>query len=205
MWELRQVVRARNQLRRWENTGKPLPPPHLVKQRIVRGFADTFKVDTFVETGTYLGDMIYAVKDRFRAIYSIELGEELADRARRRFRGYQHVQIIHGDSGQALPDLLKRISSPCLFWLDGHYSGAMTARGMTDTPVIKELNAVLHHDIKSHVILIDDARCFDGTHDYPTIAELTRLLTESRPDLLLSVDDDVIRIHSDRAAVLRTP
>jgi hypothetical protein len=62
---------------------------------------------------------------------------------------------------------------------------------------MKEVNAILEHK-QGHVILIDDARCFDGTHDYPTLNELQKLVALKRPDYMFSVLNDVIRIHPDR-------
>jgi hypothetical protein len=82
-----------------------------------------------------------------------------------------------------------------LFWLDGHYSRGATAKGMSDTPVAKEIETILRHKIRDHVILIDDARCFDGTHDYPALNDLQEFVTLSRPDYAFTVASDVIRIH----------
>jgi hypothetical protein len=82
-----------------------------------------------------------------------------------------------------------------LFWLDGHYSAGITAQGNSDTPVMIEVEAILEHKITGHVILIDDARCFNGTQDYPTLDELRELFVRARPGYEFSVLNDVIRIH----------
>jgi hypothetical protein len=71
-----------------------------------------------------------------------------------------------------LPQIVAGLKKPALFWLDGHYSGDQTARGNLDTPVSQELQAILSAEVQGHVILIDDVRCFDGTHDYPHLDEL---------------------------------
>jgi hypothetical protein len=179
----------------WRKAGKPVPPPHAVKQQIVSGYASAFGATAFIETGTYLGDMIYAVNDLFRVIASIELDPDLWKRAKHRFRAYPHVQIWQGDSSELLPQILNDISSNCLFWLDGHYSAGITAKGHLETAVANEVTTILGHKIKGHVILIDDARCFDGTHDYPTLEGLQELVALNRPDYAFSVSNDVIRIH----------
>lgn len=57
----------------WEIKGKPLPPPHQVKQKTISYYHNKFKYDILVETGTFWGDMISAQKKQFRKIYSIEL------------------------------------------------------------------------------------------------------------------------------------
>jgi hypothetical protein len=82
-----------------------------------------------------------------------------------------------------------------LFWLDGHYSGGITAKGPLDTPIVKELDSILNHSVTGHVILIDDARCFVGENDYPTIDELREILHTERPRWVFEVKDDIIRIH----------
>jgi hypothetical protein len=196
--ELVRNLKDDRRMKSWEKAGKPVPPPHAVKRRIVSYYASAFGVDTFVETGTYFGDMVYAVKDLFQNVISIELSEDLWKLATNRFRGYPHVRIQRGDSGEVLPYVLSSVSGPCLFWLDGHYSSGITAKASSETPVMNEVEAVFEHKIKGHVILIDDARCFDGTHDYPTLDGLRQLVASSRPDYAFSVSNDVIRIHPRR-------
>jgi hypothetical protein len=191
------LLNLENNLRiaRWRKAGKPVPPPHAVKQQIVSGYASTFGAGAFIETGTYLGDMVFAVRDRFREISSIELDADLWRRARQRFRAYPHIQIWQGDSSELLPKILSGVSGNCLFWLDGHYSSGITAKGALETAVVKEVTTILGERIKSHIILIDDARCFDGTHDYPTLQGLREQVARIRPDYAFSVSNDVIRIH----------
>jgi hypothetical protein len=45
------------------------------------------------------------------------------------------------------------------------------------------------------VILIDDARCFTGENDYPTLDELKSFVAERKPNHKFSVEHDIIRIH----------
>jgi hypothetical protein len=194
IWEVIQHVTDGWKVRSWEKEGKPNPPPHAIKKQILATYVAKYGTDTLIETGTYLGDMIYAMRGNFQQIYSIELSEDLADKAMRRFRPYEHIKIIAGDSGDILPKILGNISAPCSFWLDGHYSGGITAKGRADTPISKEVTAILDHKIKTHIILIDDARCFDGTDGYPTIVELRELVRKNGPGYNLLVEDDVIRI-----------
>jgi hypothetical protein len=201
---VRNWLRARKhgrEFRRWEKQGKPVPPPHIVKQRTIRTLADRFGLKTLVETGTYYGDMVEAMKRRFSQIYSIELSKELSERAAKRFRGERHVNIIHGDSGTELGKLVRRIDQPALFYLDGHYSAGITARGAKDTPIYEELAHIFDHD-RRHVIVIDDARCFGREPDYPSIEELREFVRSKKPDAEIEVEDDSIRITP--ASVSRT-
>jgi hypothetical protein len=186
---------GKHALKSWKEAGHPTPPPHVVKQQIVAAYAAVFRITTLVETGTYQGDMVYAMRERFQKIVSIELAALYYERARRRFRSYPQVEIRYGDSGEELASVLKEISHPCLFWLDGHYSGGLTAKGDADTPVTKEVRAILGHKIKEHVVLVDDARCFDGTRDYPEIKEFREITRQISDEHNFTVKHDVIRIY----------
>jgi len=193
---LSRPVRERRDVRAWERNGRPAPPPPLVKRRIVAAYARRFGTRNLVETGTYRGDMVAAQRRRFGRIWSIELQEQLAERARARFARDPHVTILYGDSAALLPIILATMREPCLFWLDAHYSAGITARGAMDTPVAAEIDAILRHPVAGHVVLVDDARDFTGANDYPTIAALTAAITQQRPDWTVEVRDDVIRAHA---------
>ncbi|MDX6611503.1 MAG: hypothetical protein QOD75_689, partial [Blastocatellia bacterium] len=60
----------------------------------------------------------------------------------------------------------------------------------------KELDHILNHPVAGHVILIDDARCFTGYNDYPTVDELRETVAAKKPDWEMSVELDIIRIHA---------
>jgi hypothetical protein len=188
------TIRHAGELSKWEKSGRPAPPPFAYKLKVLRSFAERYQLRTFVETGTYLGDMDYALRSVFSRIVTIELSEDLHAAARRRFAKLSHMKCLHGDSSVLLPELLATIEQPCLFWLDAHYSAGFTARGAKDTPISVELDAVLRHPIRHHVVLIDDARCFDGMHDYPLLCDLENGVTMLRPDLSFAVEHDIIRI-----------
>lgn len=130
----------------------------------------------FIETGTYEGDMVNRMKDRFEKIYSIELGDKLYKKAVRRFARYTHIKILNGDSAVVLPKLLTEINEPALFWLDAHYSTGKTVCGDICSPIEKELKGILNHKINRHIIIIDDARCFIGKDGYPKRDTLEKLV-----------------------------
>lgn len=195
-WNTHEKIRGsdRKTIQDWERNGKPAPPPHVVKQRNLRTIARQFGLKTLVETGTYYGDMVAALIHDFDKIYSIELGEDLHRQAVARFAGQGSVELIKGDSGRAIKDLLPRINSPSLFWLDGHYSAGVTARGEKDTPVMEELSHIFDSAEIGHVIVVDDARCFGVETGYPSIEELSNYVKTHRPNSHIEVADDAIRI-----------
>jgi hypothetical protein len=186
---------ARRKRRAWLAAGRPLPVPSSVKHEILRDHADRYGLHTLVETGTFRGGTIEALRDRFARIYSIELDDALYARARTRFAGVPHVTILHGDSAAMLPTVLAKLREPALFWLDGHYSGPGTAKAAGhETPIMEEIRAVLAHPGAGHVILVDDARVFGTWPDYPSVDEFRQLVTAERPDLDFTVEHDIIRI-----------
>lgn len=178
----------------WYLDSKPVPPPHIIKQKTIRNYVKKYKIKTFIETGTYEGKMIEAVKKNFENIYSIELDKTLYEKARIKFENEKHIKIIQGDSGEILKKVLEDIKESCLFWLDGHYSGGTTAKGNSETPIYKELETIFSHKIKNHIILIDDARLFVGKNDYPTVEDFKTFIKDRDNKLKLNVKNDIIKI-----------
>jgi hypothetical protein len=148
----------------------------------------------FVETGTFHGDTVEAMRELFARIISVELDTELHQQNVDRFRGYRHIELIRGDSGQVLERILPLIGEPALFWLDGHYSGVGTARGETDTPVLKELGHILTDSAFCHVVIIDDARCFGTDPAYPSLPSLVEFVRSRKNRVSITVANDSIRI-----------
>jgi len=185
--------------RRWKAEGAVAPMPNWGKQSVVIDYIKRFMPRVFVETGTYKGKMVYAVMPFVGEIYSIELDRIHFQRAASRFAGYPHIHILQGQSGEVLPRVLADIDEACLFWLDAHWSGGSTARADLETPIMQEMRCILsHRKARDHVVLIDDACCFTGEHDYSALKTLERFVLDVRPDWIFEVKDDIIRTHSKR-------
>ena len=167
--------------------GKAGGAPHLQKQAVISEFREKFGLKILVETGTYLGEMVNAKKHEFAKIYSIELAEIFYLRAKKRFAQYPQITILEGDSASVLAGLCGSLDQPVLFWLDGHYSGGLTARSEQDTPVAREISNILANIKQRFVILIDDARLFVGTNGYPTLEELEKQVKNQLPNSLMEV------------------
>lgn len=173
LWPFLRVARSvvRGDVRRWLREGCPNPAPGVVKIAIVRSYVKKYRIRRFIETGTFYGAMADAIGRLDVAVDTIELDPDLACRARRIFAARSNIKVHLGDSSKVLPHLLKELVEPAVFWLDAHYSGGITARGEVDSPISRELEAILDHPL-GHVILVDDARAFVGRDGYPMLHDL---------------------------------
>lgn len=183
----------------WNLSGHPLPPPGVIKRELLRSHARQFGLRVLVETGTFLGDTVWALASSFDEIHSIELDPALWEAARGRFAGRANVHLHQGDSGVILHSVLAGLSRPALFWLDGHYSGEGTARGAIDSPLALEIDAILRHPIVGHVILVDDTRLLTGRRGYPSLDTLRARVASAMPGFETVVVDDVLMIRPRRA------
>ncbi len=190
----RSIKKQQNKLlTAWQKNGCPVPPPHLVKRNTIKEYQKIYKYHVLIETGTYLGEMVEAQKKNFKKIISIELGQNLFEKAKAKFKNENNIIIVQGDSGKVLPSILKKIAEPVIFWLDGHYSAGITAKGDKDCPIFEELDAILRRGNLDHILLIDDARCFNGQGDYPTIQELKNYIQAKNGNYQMEVKNDIIR------------
>jgi hypothetical protein len=209
MFKKNKIIRSFNKIfnkarRRFYRKESLFPIPEIsVKRNDILEISERFSdAKIFIETGTFVGDTIEFFKNKFTKLYSIELSEELADKAKKRFQNNTNISIIQGDSSVQLSNILREINRPCIFWLDGHYSSEFwvgkefirTAKGERDTPVREELFQIINHKVKDHIILIDDARCFNGEHDYPAIKTIKNFISKHLPSHTFEVKNDIIRI-----------
>ncbi len=133
------------------------------------------------------------MKSHFDRIYSIEQDVDLAHRAAQRFARCSHIQVLQGDSQQRLPELLNSLTQPALFWLDAGYYGWAGTEGDKQR-LSTELEAILRHPVKGHIILMDDARGLNGQNGAPTVEELRHRVEAEFPDRVVDVQHDILRI-----------
>lgn len=183
---------------KWKKEGCPVPPPREIKVKTIKKYAELINAKTFIETGTFMGDTTNDMASHLNNVISIELDNDLYEKAVLRFKNKKNVQIIHGDSGIMLPKLLsenQNLPMPFIFWLDGHYSAGNTAKGELETPIIKELESIklhIHTHKTYHSILIDDANCFTGENDYPTLETMKQYCSQNFPSYSFSIEHNII-------------
>lgn len=192
--DFRFAQRMRSARREWLESDRALPLPASRKHTIIRQVARAHACRVLVETGTFYGDTPFALRRHFDDIHSIELSPELHALARREMAHLPHLHFYHGDSSVLLPRIVPQLTSPTIFWLDGHYCSGPSARADRDTPIRDEILLLLRRPAGRDVVLIDDARLFTGANGYPTLEELRSLVLVHRPDATFAVADDIIRV-----------
>lgn len=180
---------------------------HQEKEKVILAYAKMYSTGTFVESGTLYGEMVEAMREVFRQIYSIELQHDYFISAKNKFEPFPHIHIIQGDSGKVLPSILGKLEEATLFFLDGHYSGGATAQGDKDCPLLEELSCIFNAtDLWGHVILIDDARLMGKDKDFPSIETIRRFVKEHRPGLVMAIlPQDIIAITPAKKGIFPIP
>jgi hypothetical protein len=182
----------------WYFAGRPVPFPDMFKRNIIKKYALRSGARVFVETGTYRGGTVNRMSSFFNKSFSIEVYPPLAEAARKKFKDNPKITIVEGDSSEVLPRIISDINEPIFFWLDSHYSGEGTGKGLRETPIVREMEIIFSHPVKGHMILIDDARLFNGSGDYPGLNEFHEFIKLKNPDLRFEVNNDIIILQNDK-------
>jgi hypothetical protein len=134
-------------------------------------FIQQFGIKIMVETGTGSGDAVrYGKRFVFEEIYSIEVVAEQVEKLRPEFADDPRIHLIVGDSMSVLKELIPKLKSNTLFWLDAHFPGAdlglrtygESSELANSFPLIRELEMI--RDLRGgfrDVILIDDLRIYE--------------------------------------------
>ncbi len=127
----------------------------------------------FVETGTFMGETTARAAMVFEKVYTIELGHELAMRAKDRFKNNKNVVLIEGDAIVMLARVFEDYKfDNAIVFLDGHFSEGITACGEVAEPAIIELEFLAKHKQRIGGIVVDDFRTFGVVAGHPTKAQL---------------------------------
>ncbi len=177
---------------RWCRRGGGIPVPGLVKQRRILKLAKQYHCSTFVETGTFHGEMVESVYKHFQRVLSVELLESLFEENKARFRGIRNISLFHGKSEQVLPEMIRHIQGQALFWLDAHYSGPGTGGKDNHCPILLELDAIRQARERKDCLVVDDARCFDGTDGYPSRDFLEKAIRKINPSYNIYLENDAL-------------
>jgi hypothetical protein len=124
----------------------------------VKHLQGKYGLQTFVETGTYMGAGAIFAAQFFPQVATIEISPEYHAKARALLDRAANVRAVQGDSRVELPKIVAALAGPALFWLDGHAGGGHFG-SEDDCPLLEELAAIAASPFE-HFLLIDDARAF---------------------------------------------
>ncbi len=180
----------------------------------------------FVETGTAKGETSNVAKDIYQ-VHTIEIDEKLAIDCKKRFKPFPNITVYHGDSVQMLPLIVRKISAPAVFWLDGHNSPGMM-EGKVNTPLLQELAIIRKAKLNDAVLLIDDIRCslwqhndwnglvnkfgpaIRNLHDsvgngWPSLSEIVSAVKAINPHYTIGLMGDILIAFDKRTGMYLSP
>lgn len=172
--------------------GEYRPAPHAIKMRVLKAWVPDPAGMTLVETGTFLGDTVVALRHAFGRIVSIEINPALYAIAQSRVASARNVELVLGDCVVELPKILSKLDTRAVFWLDGHWSGGVTGRGVVDDPILISLSQIAKHPHKKHILFIDDARTFQGGGSGPDLVHVLSAIREINSDYKIVIHNDII-------------
>jgi hypothetical protein len=163
-----------------------------VKRKYIANLSKQFNIKTLIETGTYFGQSTKYFSKNFDQVHTIELSQELHNFAKK-LNSKENIKFYQGDSAEILKLIVKELPLKSTFFLDAHASGGVTVYGETVSPVKIELGILANSPhLKDSLLILDDARGFDGTNSYPTIEEIKDWAKELNLGKVYSVLDMII-------------
>ena len=163
---------------------------------IDRGTLQRHLNGVFVETGAgpCIGSRT-ALELGVPRVFVIEFDPEIYERAVDRYRGEPRVQVVFGDAGKVLSEVIALINEPITFWLDAHGKSPETKPRLASKPLLQELAAIAAHPLRlQHTVLIDDYDVVlrPGTARHLTDTNVRDALRKINPHFRLSRVDGLI-------------
>jgi hypothetical protein len=175
-------------------------PHSYTKFRIIKNTKKKVNANVFIETGTYLGVTTKRCAPFFKQVYTVELDQQLAEQAKQFLKSSHNVKVIQGDALEVLPKILeKKDIDDILVFLDGHFSGGITACGELPEPAIEELKILANSQKKIAAIIIDDFRLFGTEPGFPTKSALFQAIEDHLPSFSVTVALDQVLILRETA------
>jgi predicted O-methyltransferase YrrM len=160
------------------------------KAQMIRKVARQHGLRTLVETGTACGDIAWEIGRRFDRIVTIEQDRDMFLSAQRRLQRWPHVQVIHGDSGLLLGDVLAGLPASLVF-CDAH-----EVADAGDSALRQEMDHIARAEHRP-VVLIDDARLCSDARGWMSEASIAEWCVVNRYESPMLTDDVLILIPEE--------
>ena len=148
-----------------------VPSEHAKRRHLLELFRERGH-RTFVESGTYRGDTTAFFVPHADRLITVEVDPRLYEQARARFVREPKVDVVEGDALVEIPRIVAQLNGPALIWLDGHYSGGETGRGLEVEPALAILERIGDVAPVGTTIVVDDLRLFGRLPDFPRLEDL---------------------------------
>ena len=164
---------------------------HFEKRARIRGIQKKYNFSSFIETGTFFGQMSVFAAKHFEIVHTIESYLPIYSYNHKRIQ-IKNIKKYYGKSVDHLESILEEEEDNCLFWLDGHWSGPGTGGKNEPCPVLEEINIIQKKKLSRFCILIDDARCFNGESNYPKLELVIKTLNQIGKISSIEKDSDCV-------------
>lgn len=162
---------------------------------------DRFDITTLVETGTFEGESTLWAAEHFANVVTIDIRDDDRGTAYDRCRDHRNIVFIHGDTRDALPEVIATLDRPALIWLDAHAAPGLFGDAH-DWPILDELE-IINRSPHKHFILIDDAHCFLPGSPFLECPTIERIDTKARQGgYVYRINHDVIAMVPTSAAYI---
>ena len=133
-------------------------------ERMIRRLAEDGGARCFIEGGTHIGGTARWASSHFEHVWTIEGHPQMYERGSH-LDTHGNVKRLLGNTKDKLPEVLKALTGPAVFWLDAHWCGPQTFQDERggECPILEELEAVGRWSAESGhdaFVLVDDARLF---------------------------------------------
>jgi hypothetical protein len=168
------------------------PDNHSFKKYRLKYISKKYNCETLIETGTFYGQTVKFATKYFKKIISIEIFKPLYEYNLQSFKNISKIHLFNGDSSVLMSEMISKADGRILFWLDGHYSGEGTGKGLKYCPIFEELKLISLAKRNDHCILIDDYRLFGTDENYPSFQETKDYLLKINSTYNIYIDNDCI-------------
>ena len=161
------------------------------KAKLIIEYCKKHRIESYVETGAGQGETIRDIvisratkTSSVKNIYAIERDMECCSRLWREYDRYENLKVYQGDAAVQIKRLLEGdgpvIRLKTLFYLDAYEYSRADARKKISCPALKQIEAINIHELKKHVIIMDNADLFcqksavaRHKKNWPTFDEVT--------------------------------
>ena len=123
--------------------------------------------NTFIETGTYMGETLNNVQEHFTNLYSVENNKSNYNISVVNTSEKENIHVYFDNSENYLTDNTSHYSNTnTIFFIDAHSSGNITC------PILRELDIICTNIRSSlYIFIINDERLFDKYTDWKGITK----------------------------------